>query len=77
MRVWQRGFDECYNTTGRYIVKSVEYCRDVAGCAQWVGGVANLWRTAGDVQATWASVIANILTLTLTLTLSAASWQTG
>ena len=32
----------------------------VDGCGAWIGGVANLWRTVGDVQATWASVMANI-----------------
>ena len=29
-------------------------------CGQWIGGVANTWRTVGDVQATWGSVMANI-----------------
>ena len=31
-----------------------------AGCGQWIAGVANLWRTTGDVQATWQSVMGNI-----------------
>lgn len=54
---FQQGFDLCYNQTGRYIVKSIEYCRTVDGCGEWIGGVANTWRTQGDVQATWASVM--------------------
>ena len=57
---FQKGFDECYKRTGRYIVKSIEYCRSVSGCGAWIGGVANTWRTVGDVQATWASVMSNI-----------------
>ena len=39
---FQKGFDECYNKTGRYIVKSIEYCRDPDECGQWIGGGANL-----------------------------------
>jgi len=54
---FQQGFDLCYNQTGRYIVKSIEYCRTVGGCGEWIGGVANTWRTQGDVQATWSSVM--------------------
>eukprot|EP00658_Telonema_sp_P-2_P053634 TRINITY_DN4221_c0_g2_i11.p1 TRINITY_DN4221_c0_g2~~TRINITY_DN4221_c0_g2_i11.p1 ORF type:complete len:727 (-),score=188.39 TRINITY_DN4221_c0_g2_i11:280-2460(-) len=57
---FQQGFDECYRQTGRYIVKSVEYCKDPSGCGQWIGGVANLWRTTSDVQSTWQSVMSNI-----------------
>jgi hypothetical protein len=57
---FQKGFDECYAKTGRYIVKSIEYCRDPTQCGQWIGGVANTWRTVGDVQSTWSSVMGNI-----------------
>jgi alpha-galactosidase len=57
---FQQGFDECYAQTGRYIVKSIEYCKDPNVCGQWIGGVANTWRTVGDVQATWSSVLSNI-----------------
>lgn len=41
-------------------MKSIEYCKDPVGCGQWIGGVANTWRTVGDVQAVWSSVMANI-----------------
>ena len=57
---FQEGFDKGYKDTGRYIVKSIEYCRDPNGCGEWIGDVANLWRTTGDVQNTWASVMGNI-----------------
>lgn len=29
-------------------------------CGQWIGGLANMWRTTGDIQATWRSVMSNI-----------------
>jgi hypothetical protein len=57
---FQKGFDACYAKTGRYIMKSIEYCKDPAGCGEWIADVANLWRTTGDVQNTWASVMGNI-----------------
>jgi len=53
-------FEECYKKTGRYIVRSVEYCREVAGCGEWIAGLANLWRTTHDIQATWPSVMSTI-----------------
>lgn len=30
------------------------------GCGQWVGSKANLWRTSGDLQANFGSVMYNI-----------------
>ena len=57
---FQQGFDDCYSATGRYVVKSIEYCRDPSDCGEWIANVANLWRTTGDVQNTWASVMGNI-----------------
>lgn len=60
---FKKGFDECLASTGRYVVKSIEYCRDpkgTGGCGDWIADVANLWRTTGDVQNTWASVMGNI-----------------
>ena len=60
---WSRfhgGFAKCLNETGRYIVQSVESCSDPKGCGTWVGDVANLWRTGGDIQATWSSMLGNI-----------------
>ena len=44
----------------RSVVRSIEYCRDPAGCGKWIGSVANLWRTEGDIQNTWASVKGNV-----------------
>ena len=61
---WARftqGFEKCYNASGRYIVRSVEYCKTVEGCGQWIAESANLWRTTSDVQASWESVRNNIL----------------
>eukprot|EP00041_Stephanoeca_diplocostata_P036427 m.1331336 g.1331336 ORF g.1331336 m.1331336 type:complete len:916 (+) comp24863_c1_seq1:65-2812(+) len=57
---FKQGFDKCFADTGRYIVKSIEYCRSPTDCGQWIGDVANLWRTTGDIQNTWASVMGNI-----------------
>jgi alpha-galactosidase len=54
------GFEKCYNRTGRYIVRSVEYCKSTTGCGEWIANSANLWRTTGDIQATWSSVISTI-----------------
>ena len=43
-------------------MRSIEYCKDpsAAGCGAWVAEVANVWRTTGDVQATWGSVMGNL-----------------
>ena len=30
------------------------------GCGQWIGGLANLWRTTSDIQASWPSVVATV-----------------
>ena len=52
---FQQGFDKCYAETGRYVIKSIEYCREPkgqGGCGDWIADVANLWRTTGDVQVT-------------------------
>jgi len=42
------------------MVLSVESCDDPDGCGQWIGKLANLWRTCGDIQATFASVMGNV-----------------
>lgn len=47
---FKKAFDECYKETGREIVESVESCGDPDGCGRWIAGVANLWRTSGDIQ---------------------------
>ena len=50
------------HTPRQYIVQSVESCNDpqLAGCGSWVASLANLWRTGGDIQATWPSMLENI-----------------
>jgi alpha-galactosidase len=39
---------------------SVEYCRDMASCGSWISGLADLWRTTGDIQANFDSMMANL-----------------
>ena len=55
---FRAGIERCVARGGREIVLSVESCGD-ASCGAWIGGLANLWRTTGDIQATWASVMSN------------------
>lgn len=55
-----KGFDDCYHKTGRYTVRSIEFCKDPDSCGQWIASLANLWRTTEDIQATWGSAMANI-----------------
>jgi alpha-galactosidase len=43
----------------RTIVLSVESCGDPS-CGVWIKDLANLWRTTGDIQATWRSVLSNL-----------------
>eukprot|EP01043_Picozoa_sp_COSAG02_P018836 COSAG02_NODE_891_length_16139_cov_29.045885_5_plen_752_part_00 len=38
----------------------VAFCRTVASCDGWMDRLANAWRTSGDSQATWASVMNNM-----------------
>lgn len=38
----------------------VQYCREPTECGEWIGGLANMWRTTGDIQATWESMMSNI-----------------
>lgn len=54
------GLDACYGRTGRYTVRSVEFCTDPAECGQWIAGLANLWRTTEDIQPTYDSMMSNI-----------------
>lgn len=59
---WSRfheGLTKCLKQTGRQIVQSVESCDDPSSCGQWVTKVANLWRTGGDVQNYWGSIMHN------------------
>jgi len=58
----RKGISACTGAGGRPIILSVEYCSagQKDGCSQWVSGVADLWRTTGDVQANWASMMSNL-----------------
>ena len=56
---FKQGFAACLARTGRPIVESVESCGSVEGCGEWIANSANLWRTGGDLEATWASIIKN------------------
>jgi alpha-galactosidase len=38
----------------------VAFCKSVDECEGWMDGLANSWRTSGDAQATWASVMVNV-----------------
>lgn len=59
--LFRQGLDKCFNETGNAITFSVESCSDVdTGCGTYVAKLANLWRTGGDIQATWASVLGNV-----------------
>eukprot|EP01051_Picozoa_sp_SAG22_P007477 SAG22_NODE_528_length_9431_cov_7.192135_5_plen_202_part_00 len=55
-----QAIDECSKTRGFPMVLSVESCDDPTGCGLWIGELANLWRTCGDIQATFASVMNNV-----------------
>ena len=57
--IFREHFDACAAKTGRYMVESVESCGSVEGCGQWIAGIANLWRTGGDIQANWYSILGN------------------
>ena len=41
------------------MILSVEYCQTTTGCGQWIGNLVNLWRTTGDIQDNWKSMIGN------------------
>jgi len=60
---WSRfheSFQQCITNGGRYILESVETCGDPDTCGQWVGTVSDLWRTGGDIQCNWNSVLAQM-----------------
>eukprot|EP00730_Choanoeca_flexa_P020240 TRINITY_DN9898_c0_g3_i1.p1 TRINITY_DN9898_c0_g3~~TRINITY_DN9898_c0_g3_i1.p1 ORF type:complete len:875 (+),score=209.98 TRINITY_DN9898_c0_g3_i1:2-2626(+) len=58
--LFHQGFTKCFRETNQYIVMSVETCDDPSGCGQFVTELANLWRTYGDIQTNFASVMVNI-----------------
>ena len=57
---FRAAIDECTKTRGFPMVLSVESCDNPSGCGMWIGKLANLWRTCGDIQATFASVMRNV-----------------
>lgn len=57
---FRAAIDSCSKTRGFPMVLSVESCDDPSGCGTWIGKLANLWRTCGDIQATFASVMRNV-----------------
>jgi hypothetical protein len=59
---FRAAIDACTKRRGYPIVLSVESCDDPSpgGCGEWIGDLANLWRTCGDIQATFASVMRNV-----------------
>eukprot|EP00117_Sycon_ciliatum_P036047 scpid34671/ scgid27197/ Alpha-galactosidase; Alpha-D-galactoside galactohydrolase; Melibiase len=58
--LFKQGFDKCKQQTGKQIVMSVESCHDVTGCGSWIAKEANLWRTCGDIQSNWKSIMGNL-----------------
>ena len=62
---FRAAIDECSKTRGFPMVLSVESCDDPNGCGQWIGQLANLWRTGGDIQATFESVMSNVVQNTI------------
>jgi len=56
---FRAAIDQCSQTRGFPMVLSVESCDDDS-CGQWIGKLANLWRTCGDIQAYFGSVMNNV-----------------
>ena len=58
---FRAAIDACTKKRGYPIVMSVESCDDPSdsGCGAWIGKLANLWRTCGDIQAYFGSVMRN------------------
>ena len=54
--------EKCVSSGGRRQKLSVEYCRANSSddCEIWIGNLADLWRTTGDVQANFASFMSNL-----------------
>jgi len=53
-------FDKCQQATNHSTILSVEYCRSVEGCGEWIAETANVWRTTDDIENNWESVMHNI-----------------
>jgi hypothetical protein len=54
---FRASIDSCYQRTGRMMQLDVESCGDPTGCGLWIGQLANAWRTTGDIQANFGSVL--------------------
>jgi len=54
--------EKCVSLGGRRQTLSVEYCHANSSddCEVWIGKLADLWRTTGDVQANFASFMSNL-----------------
>ena len=64
-RAGQQGGQPCEAAArgpGRRQLLAASSCsaRAPTGCAEWIADVADLWRTTPDVQASWASISANL-----------------
>jgi alpha-galactosidase len=56
---FRKALDQCKHR----ILMAVSSCSDPTGCGAWVasGAVsADIWRTTGDIQATWGSIMNNL-----------------
>ena len=45
---------------GHRQVLAVSSCAAPSGCAEWIAELADVWRTTGDVQANFASILSNL-----------------
>ena len=61
---FRSAIDHCVAKRQKPMVLSVESCNDPTGCGAWIPKLANLWRTSGDIQATFDSVMSNAATNT-------------
>ena len=59
--LFRQGLARCEATRPeRPMFMSVESCTTLDGCGEWVGTLANSWRTAEDVMPVWASGVNNL-----------------
>ena len=66
---FRKALDECEAKTKRPMLMYVSSCNNATSCGEWVAsgevsdGVsvrADGWRTTGDIQATWGSIMNNL-----------------
>ena len=60
--LFRQGIDACQakRGAGHPMFMSVESCSTLDGCGEWVGMLANSWRTADDVMPVWDSIVHNL-----------------